>query len=118
MNACTQGSSQGLLSHLKRLIELGRRKKEAVLGRQHSELGYIAAVEGEILNALRQQRVDGRAGCDLTPESKAQLEAAVLELQHINATNAALLQEHLAGVVMCLELLESVAERPLLDVRA
>lgn len=133
------------LVFLERLVELARQKMRVLKERRHAALPAIVAAEEEILSGLEQLRVKKSSPTDefddmyvanshaQTPQTFAQVATAVAELQRLNSTNAALLQEHLVGVTMCLDLLQNIAAptyscdgnnkeeqviRPILDVRA
>lgn len=91
---------------LQQLMELEQRKQEVILAQGHAQLQAIAEAESSVLTQLHQA-VDALGH----PPSEAvlPLESAVAEIRRLSAINGALLQEQLAGVGVCLELLAQMS---------
>jgi flagellar biosynthesis/type III secretory pathway chaperone len=108
------------LVYLERLLDLDRRKNSILKENKQAELPAIVAAEVDVLGELDQLRQkrnspsnqeghDSFAHSASSPQMLAQVASTVAELQQVNGSNSLLIQEHLAGVSMCIELLSSAA---------
>ncbi|MGI6541454.1 MAG: hypothetical protein ACOX44_00085 [Limnochordia bacterium] len=94
---------------VQRLAQLAEEKYRVLQQRQPTQLQPIVEAEEAVLAQLRQLQQAEAASADRSAADAAALAAAVTELQRLSSLNAALLQESLAGVTRCLELLAADA---------
>jgi len=98
-----------ILSGLRQLLELSHRKQALLLERRHASLPEVLAeLEKAIVHIQNLKAAyEGEAGEERVAElyTSSSFRNVLAELQKVNETNARLVDEQLAAIKVCLELL-------------